>query len=417
MKPDAHIPTAQYNREHPILANPGETRVLQHMPQLDGVRALAVLAVLWWHFMPTTIAKPGSAPWGAIGVGLFFTLSGFLITRILLNCRLSIDEGKSSVGQMLKQFYMRRFLRIFPLYYGVIAVLVIFKATDIRERVWWHLLYLSNVRFSYWPKAGEIERHFWSLSVEEQFYLLWPLLIFLVPKRAIAPLVVLTIIAAPVWRIMTYTRGQFGHEWMMPGCLDLLGMGALLAVVSVPGMGLTRWFDRLVSLCGLIGVPLFIIYVTMSSMAVKGAPGDAVTISQWTGWVERTIGRHGTLTYTFDWAGGCTYTITAVFSVWLIGMAARGFAGPMGYFLSCAPMVYIGRISYGLYVLHMLVPHLFLHLAPDRTWAPSGTWPALVLYTIVSILLATVSWYGFEAPINRLKKYFEYDKSAHRQGR
>ncbi len=408
MKPESHIPTDQYNREHPVLANPGETHVMHHMPQLDGVRALAVLAVLWWHFMPRTIAQPGSAPWGAIGVGLFFTLSGFLITRILLNCRLKIDDGESSVGRMIKQFYMRRFLRIFPLYYGVLAVLAILNTTEIRDRIWWHVAYLSNVRFSYWPKSNDIERHLWSLSVEEQFYLLWPLLIFLVPRKWIGPLIVATVIAAPIWRMATYTRGQFGHEWMMPGCLDLLGMGAFLALLSLPKFGLSKWFDHLVSFCGLVGVPLFIIYVTMASMAVQGEPGSAVTISQWTGWETETVGRRGALGFGFDWRGGSTYTITALFSVWLIGMASRGFRGVLGHLLASPPMVYIGRISYGLYVLHMFVPHLMDWLIPNRTWALPGTWSALWLYTAISIVLATVSWYAFEAPINRLKKYFEY---------
>jgi peptidoglycan/LPS O-acetylase OafA/YrhL len=410
VKSESHIPTDTYNREHPLLANPGETQLMHHMPQLDGVRALAVLAVLWWHFMPRTIQQAGAAPWGAIGVGLFFTLSGFLITRILLNCRLQIEEGSSSIPQMLRQFYMRRFLRIFPLYYAVLAVLAVLNVTEIRDRIWWHLAYLSNVRFSYWPKSNEIERHLWSLSVEEQFYLLWPLLIFLAPRRFIGPMVLLTVIAAPIWRITTYTRGQFGHEWMMPGCLDLLGLGALLALLSLPKFGLARWFDRLVNLCGLIGVPLFIIYVTMASMSVKGSPGDAVTISQGLGWQTETIGRRGFTSFAFDWPGGSTYTITALFSVWLIGMAARGFQGPLGYALASSPMVYIGRISYGLYVLHMFVPHLIDHLFPGRTWAPSGTWSALVLYTVVSIGFASISWYAFEAPINGLKRHFEYDR-------
>lgn len=125
MKPEAHIPTDTYNREHPVLANPGETHLMQHMPQLDGVRALAVLMVIWHHFMPRQFQVGGAAPWGAIGVGLFFTLSGFLITRILLNCKLKIEADKATVGSMMKQFYVRRFLRIFPLYYAVLLVLFI----------------------------------------------------------------------------------------------------------------------------------------------------------------------------------------------------------------------------------------------------------------------------------------------------
>jgi peptidoglycan/LPS O-acetylase OafA/YrhL len=287
VKPETHIPTAEYAEKHPLLANPGETHLMQHMPQLDGVRAIAVLMVIWWHFMPRSLQNGSVAPWGAIGVGLFFTLSGFLITRILLNCRLKIDAAKSSVGQMMKQFYVRRFLRIFPLYYGVLLVLFLVnpinhdgsvtpktndrvvavsgdvqqpgtvvgiesrdvtvirnnkpKRTKVesydvkldtgeqrtverkdlsversfRSRVWWHVAYLSNVRFSYWPKGGEIERHLWSLSVEEQFYLLWPLLIFLTPRKLIGPLIIATIIVAPVWRIVSYNvldgQGMFGH--------------------------------------------------------------------------------------------------------------------------------------------------------------------------------------------------------------
>ncbi len=465
MKPEAHIPTDTYNQQHPVLANPGETHLMHHMPQLDGVRALAVLMVIWWHFMPRAIAQPGSAPWGAIGVGLFFALSGFLITRILLNCRQKIDDGKSSIGQMTKQFYMRRFLRIFPLYYGVLAVLFVLNVENVeqgarvvpgdeviavvdgqqirapveevqkdalvvlhdgqkqtlaadavqgavrefRDRIWWHVAYLSNVRFSYWPKGGEIERHLWSLSVEEQFYLIWPLLIFLVPRKWIAPLIMLTVLSAPLWRALTYTPRQFGHEWMMPGCLDLLGLGALLALFSLPKFGLARWFDHLVSFCGLVGVPLFIIYVTMASMAVQGKAGETLVVSQWTGWEQGTFNRLGNYTFRFEWPGGATYTVTALFAVWLIGMASRGFRGVLGYVLASSPMVYIGRISYGLYVLHMFVPHLVDHFFPNRTFAAGGTWAGLALYTAISIVMATASWYAFEAPINRLKKYFEYD--------
>lgn len=440
MKPETHIPTAEYAEKHPVLANPGETRLMQHMPQLDGVRAIAVLMVIWHHFMPHSIAAGGVAPWGAIGVGLFFTLSGFLITRILLNCRIKIDDQRSTVGRMMKQFYMRRFLRIFPLYYAVLLVLFIVnpinydgrrapKAGDtvrvvverkqidgtfvrvvnkqqaeitlpdgdaqrvprsglqveeaFRERAWWHVAYLSNVRFSFWRRAGEIERHLWSLSVEEQFYLLWPLLILLMPRRLLLPLILLTIAAAPVWRIVTYEqfKGLLVHEWMMPGCLDLLGAGALLALLSLPQFGYARLWNGLVGLCGMIGLPLFLIFVTAAE-----------------------FGR------AFEWPGGATYPITAIAAVWIIGSASRGFKGPLGWLLASPPLVYIGRISYGLYVLHMFVPHIVDHFFGWE--GASDAWTRLFTYTAVSIVAASVSWFAFEAPINGLKRYFEYDKTA-----
>jgi peptidoglycan/LPS O-acetylase OafA/YrhL len=491
VKPETHIPTAEYAEKHPLLANPGETHLMQHMPQLDGVRAIAVLMVIWWHFMPQHLKVGGAvAPWGAIGVGLFFTLSGFLITRILLNCRLKIDAAKSSVGGMMKQFYIRRFLRIFPLYYGVLLVLFIVnpvnyaekapprvnsrvqvtrddkthflgtvqavkqaeivvtrkgvqKKTTIdrfdvvaddgtvstvddgqiaveqtfRARAWWHVAYFSNIRFSYWPKGGEIERHLWSLSVEEQFYLIWPLLIFLPPRKLIGPIIIATIVAAPVWRIVSYNlldgQGRLGHEWMMPACLDLLGFGALLALLSLPQFGWSRAWNWLVEACGLIGLPLLLIFITAKSLAVFGSPTAAESISYFGVAMESMPGKKGWLSFGFEWPGGATYPITALAAVWLIAMAARGFRGPIGYLLSSPPMVYIGRISYGLYVLHMFVPHLlewvFQRFSPGTSWEQTREWRQFFTYTAISLGLATISWYAFEAPMNRLKKYFEYD--------
>lgn len=466
MKPEAHIPTEEYAEKHPVLANPGETHLMQHMPQLDGVRAIAVLMVIWHHFMPRSMQTGGVAPWGAIGVGLFFTLSGFLITRILLNCKLKIEADQSTVGQMMKQFYMRRFLRIFPLYYAVLLVLFIvnpvnfagtiapepnqpvklvtdsghidatYKATvnksmaevivagnqtqqverskvlgseTFRERAGWHALYFSNIRFSFWKKAGEIERHLWSLSVEEQFYLVWPLLILLVPRRLLLPMIVLTIVAAPVWRVVTYAsfKGFLVHEWMMPGCLDLLGAGALLALLSIPQFGFGRAWNGLVEACGAVGVPLMFIFITASSLAVSGG----VTSVSFFG-VESTdiATRRGWLNLGFEWPGGATYPITALAAVFLIGMAARGFKGPIGWLLASAPLVYVGRISYGLYVLHMFVPHLVDH-ALGWEGVPRG-WTQFFTYSAIAIVAASVSWFAFEAPINGLKRYFEYDKTA-----
>ncbi len=487
MKPEAHVPAAEYAEQHPMLAPPGESKLMQHMPQLDGVRAIAVLMVIWWHFMPSTAKEGSVAPWGAIGVGLFFTLSGFLITRILLNCKLKIESQQATVGKMMKQFYVRRFLRIFPLYYGVLLVLFIINPLNydanslptanqrvmvtnadgtqklgavqssqsipitvirngiqknttteqyqirldegasvtaetkdvaveynFRDRVWWHVAYLSNVRFSYWRKAGEIERHLWSLSVEEQFYLIWPILIFLAPRKILGPLILATIVAAPLWRVLTYLPGQLGHEWMMPGCLDLLGMGAFLAYLSLPQFGWSRFWNNLVELAGLIGIPLFLIFVSAKSFGVLGARGELETIS-WFGFQHTaSTGKTGWLSLGFDWpeVGGLTYPIVALFSFWLIAMASRGFRGPIGFVLSSTPLVYVGRISYGLYVLHMFVPHLVDYFFPSWGWGETRGWTQFFGFTVISIALASLSWYLFEAPLNRLKKYFEYEKKS-----
>ncbi|MDB5325807.1 MAG: O-antigen five: acetylation of the O-antigen [Phycisphaerales bacterium] len=414
MKPEAHLPPAEYAAEHPVLQNPGETRTLDHLPQLDGIRAIAVAMVIWSHFIPKQLSFRGDPPWGAIGVGMFFTLSGFLITRILLNSRTKIEDGRATFGFTFKQFYVRRFLRIFPLYYLVLIVVWLLNAGHFRERAWWSFAYLTNFRFGWYRVTGaHIETHLWSLSVEEQFYMIWPLLILICPRKLLLPAMMLAVAVAPYWRVKTYARDFRAHEWITPGCLDLLAMGAILALLSLPRYNLTWLRETFVQVCGAIGLPLLIAYVAQRwypTVIAKGVP---------TGWG-------------FDmmrW-GGAIYPITAMTAVWFVGTAAKGFRGPIGWFLTCPPVVYIGRISYGLYVLHMFVPptlgyffpKVFDHKAALRhldfghvlgmDLSIRYSWIHLISYTAVAIAAASLSWFLLESPMNKLKRYFEYDKTA-----
>ncbi|MGL4555431.1 MAG: acyltransferase family protein, partial [Gemmataceae bacterium] len=139
-----------------------------HRPQLDTLRLLAFLAVFAYHLDDRRYA------YGWMGVPLFFALSGFLITRLLL-----LHES-GSVGRDLGVFYARRTLRIFPLYYATLAALL---ALGMLPRPGWYFAYLMNVDLfvtNVWPGRTV---HFWSLCVEEQFYLLYPAVLLLWPRR------------------------------------------------------------------------------------------------------------------------------------------------------------------------------------------------------------------------------------------
>ena len=193
----------------------GEARELRHetghLAGLDGLRAIAVGLVLLHHLVPLhriVPHPPGTKvgnvvpPLGYIGVSLFFVLSGFLITRILLAGRERVDAGHTTTPRLLGAFYVRRTLRIFPLYYATLLVLTLLDTGLVRDRIAWHATYTSNWLFSSaaaWS-AGGSERHFWTLAVEEQFYLLWPWLMLLVPARLLPGALVLTFLAAPAWR-------------------------------------------------------------------------------------------------------------------------------------------------------------------------------------------------------------------------
>ena len=203
-----------------------------YMPQLDGLRAFAVGAVLFHHFFQP--ARIGGVDLALLGVWLFFVLSGFLITGILLRSRDQVDYSGSPSGFVLRQFYVRRFLRIFPLYYSVLFMAATIDLGDVRDTILWHLTYLSNYLFAARQYWGPMTAHFWSLSVEEQFYILWPALILFAPRRLLLKLIISAIAIGPIFRVAAHF---FDFNWIarltvLPASFDALGLGALLAYCS-----------------------------------------------------------------------------------------------------------------------------------------------------------------------------------------
>src|SRR5882757_1220817 len=139
-----------------------ERKSSKYLCQLDGLRALSVAAVAWSHWRASWLPKT-YIPWGELGVATFFVISGFLITGILLDHR---TDGSRPL--VLRQFYARRFLRIFPLFYAALIVALLLRADGMSETWHWHASYLSNIYFYLLGWHGQMS-HFWSLAVEEQF--------------------------------------------------------------------------------------------------------------------------------------------------------------------------------------------------------------------------------------------------------
>src|SRR5882672_10627261 len=167
---------------------------LQHIKALDGVRGIAILLVILFHY--------GYLGCGWIGVQLFFVLSGYLITSILL------QERSQSLGAYLKRFYWRRSLRIFPLYYLYLLVLLgtylALKIPPAFSDQWIYLFtYTYNVR-QVLPNydGSQLLIHLWSLSVEEQFYLIWPLLVFVFAAHRFRTLLIALVVAVPLLRLL-----------------------------------------------------------------------------------------------------------------------------------------------------------------------------------------------------------------------
>src|SRR5262245_19521999 len=198
------------------------------MPQLDGLRAIAVFAVMLHHFLPLAhFPLREFVDLGMLGVRLFFVLSGFLITGILLTCRQAIDLKAETPSFALRHFFIRRFLRIFPVYYATLTMVAALNVPYVRDTLLWHLSYLSNVRFATISSFEGSLGHLWSLAVEEQFYLIWPWLIIFAPRKYVHGLILLTVAAAPVFRLLVYlsTGNELATGILLFGCMDSLGLG------------------------------------------------------------------------------------------------------------------------------------------------------------------------------------------------
>ena len=355
------------------------------MPQLDGPRAFAVGAVLIHHFfMPPRF---GGVDFALLGVWLFFVLSGFLITGILLRARAQIDHGRQPHGQVIRQFYARRFLHIFPLYYFVLAAATILNLGDVRDTIFWHLTYMSNYLFSTRQQWGQLTAHFWSLAVEEQFYILWPTLILFAGERFLPKMIIIAIAIGPIFRAIAHL---LDFNWIARltvslASLDALGLGALLAYClhhlnEKPA--LIKTLDQWICWFGAPGLILLFFLQRLEAYNLI----HHVTENSW--FIEPTL-----------WA--------LVF-VWLIKRASLGFIGFAGKILELKSLVYTGKISYGIYVYHPFV-YFLLPILFYRTGINFFLLPPLLQFSLAvgsTVAIAALSWHFVESPINSLKDRF-----------
>jgi peptidoglycan/LPS O-acetylase OafA/YrhL len=353
----------------------------RHIPSLDGLRAIAVLLVLWCHVPLGTSGYPqwlGFAHWlvmpGNLGVELFFALSGFLITRILLEER--------ERGQPVRWFLLRRVLRIFPIYYLLLAVMAFQRPAG---EIGWAALYLGNFRDTFWPVQGlNPLGHTWSLCVEEHFYLLWPMFAaWLSPSASRRTLIYLVIpgailLALVVSLTMSPEISRIALHRLSPIRFGVLAAGALVAYAE-------PWLRAKPTRMLRIGLLL-----TVLGLLVHPHLWFVIVPFMWleAGWWPVEI------------QPVCLRVHSAIFTtgilIWCITPLGR-FGSP-ARLLSVAPLRAIGRISYGLYLYHLPIYHALLH--PERT---AGD---VVLAVTLTFAVATASYWIIERPILRFAQRF-----------
>ncbi|MCX6351904.1 MAG: acyltransferase [Bacteroidetes bacterium] len=297
--------------------------------QLDGLRFFAILSVLICHWI--SYSAIGLLPFGSFGVNLFFVLSGYLITNILLLSRSENELHQRKHWISLKQFYIRRILRIFPIYYLLIFLVIILNLLPTKEISWWLLTYGIN----YYIAIPHINYgnfgHLWSLGVEEQFYIFYPFLIFFLPKKYIYKSLWILIIAGILSRLILYLSGAYYnslYSWL-PCCLDAFGMGALMAYLSI--------YDK-AKLINILAKNKFW-FLCLFGFAI-------ITI------IARYLGA-------FEGRTILERTFSSAICFWIIGLSITGaYKGRFKELLENSKIVFLGRISYSLYLFHNFVPNL-----------------------------------------------------------
>jgi peptidoglycan/LPS O-acetylase OafA/YrhL len=351
------------------------------MPQLDALRAAAVSAVMAHHFLPISRYVPEDyVNLGVFAVRMFFVLSGFLITGILLRAR--GEEPKTA----LKQFYLRRVLRIFPIYYLALFAALAFGLGSIQERAWWHLTYLTNFIYPFHPELTWPASHFWTLAVEEQFYLVWPFILIFLPGKHLFKAIVGIVVLAVLFRavvLYAFDVPEVAAVWTF-GALDSLGLGALLAMFR-HDEALRPHLKKFLGFCLFAGLTLLVL-LTLMLLFNRG--------------------------YRVVYVG--RYLCLSLLFVVLIDRASRGFKGKLKLLLEWPPVLYVGRISYGLYVYHLFAFAAVVAFCHMRWGGTPHYLIVAAVSTVLTFLTSIVSWHLIERPITDLKNRFSFGRPAPR---
>ena len=374
-----------------------------HIPVLDGVRGVAVLLVMTLHF---TIMVPMT--WGEraffnvtntgwAGVDLFFVLSGFLITGILYDARGS--DG------YFRNFYARRSLRIFPLYYAYLTLLFVIMpmvhpvsvtADGVSKQIWlW--TYLGNILFARvdWAGMPGYTTHLWSLAIEEQFYLMWPLCVYLLSRSRLIQLCIALIVGAATLRIgfaIADAAPVVSYAFTFAR-VDTLATGGLIAVLARGDVGrawLSRYAGRILA-ASVIAIALVTISVGVRSGGSYTLPA-LDPIVQLVGYTAIALGFGAALTL-------------------VIASPATSFAHRV---LTTKAMISLGKYSYALYLIHVPLRSILAHEVTHRGGVlpriAGSQLPAQILLILGGIAasygLALVSWHLFEKHFLALKRFF-----------
>jgi peptidoglycan/LPS O-acetylase OafA/YrhL len=360
---------------------------MERVKELDGLRAIAILSVVAWHYLGIADG-PASAAWrtfmvGRTGVDLFFVLSGYLITSILLaNTR---SQNYFSI------FYLRRSFRILPIYAAMVAIYLIGRQLNggIRSLFdgplpWWsYVAGLQNICMTIDQTYGASWlAGTWSLAIEEQFYLIFPLVIYLLPPKLLPRFLIALMVLCPLGRMIAAGLGdQFGYYVLMPLRADILAIGALIAWLQFSGSvsASVRRIFQIVFCAAACIFPVFAWVVDLSDF----------NMAMW----------------------GHTYLVALYGSAVFMALDHRD--APQLALLRSRPAAFFARISYALYLVHANVLNLTFSAARSGHTILTSQGAALTACAFaISVAICAASYRLIEGPLIRMaRRKFRYDKA------
>ena len=355
----------------------------KHVPALDGLRGVAMLMVVVYHFFrKEEFVGPYLKHFinlGWVSIDMFFVLSGFLIGGILLE-----TKGRK---YFFRDFFVRRSLRVFPLYYGSIIILftliAIFpseKYSYFVENKWYFWTYTHNILFAFdgWPRSDVIN-HFWTMAVEEQFYLVCPFVIYFLSRRNVGLICGLAIVTAVIVRFNNPSN-PYSHVFTLAR-KDALAIGVLTAIlIRNRKTFLEKNTARIFWVSVAILMTLF--------------------------WIEGGTRHKYVLIAQFG------FTLASIIAACLItsSYSVGGLGNTLRQVLGSAPLQFFGRYSYGIYIYHWILyrtAHPVVSEQLQNLGLPGANTISLFIALGLTVILSVITYHGFELPFLRLKSHFE----------
>ena len=344
---------------------------LKYYKSLDGIRAIAALLVMLLHFFNMTTINSYAleifaslSKIGQTGVTLFFVLSGFLITRILLNTK--------THKNYLKNFYIKRVLRIFPLYYSFLLFYYCLKPLFFSTSFpiinpEYYYLFLQNIALTFTINSSG-PGHFWSLAVEEHFYLIWPFVILLSSKKQLKRIIFFIVIFCLVLRFYMLIN-NYKVIWFTLTRIDSLAIGSFLAIYELK----TNYILKKEKLI-LIGLVLIFLNITSYTIVHK---------------------------FSFNLFQTIKYTLWSITFTYILYLLISNSKSLLSKLLFTKFFSFTGKISYGLYVYHLFAFEYVFYIFKKINWQYK-----FILGFLLSYFIATLSYYLLETPFLKLKKKF-----------